>query len=189
MAEIKHKQPEPTKNLLELTQHRRSRRSNGGSVGAQDVEQIETCERMLFESETESLLKPKTSLVHSRSSSDLIINSNPNPMTRLASLRSEAPLSSRKKSLNQRDKDHHDLYLTSVSNQGPRLSTCSIKGQGQGGPAKLRIRREKSAAILVAIVVLFVACHSYRLALRIYEVAFPKAHTMDNFKLCFDINK
>lgn len=53
------------------------------------------------------------------------------------------------------------------------------------GTFHFRKKREKSTVILVAIVFLFILCHSYRLALKIYEFAKPNAHIMDSFKYCY----
>ena len=54
---------------------------------------------------------------------------------------------------------------------------------------KLKIRTEKSAKVLVFIVILFLATHIYRLALNIYEVSFPNAQTMETFKICFALKR
>ena len=53
------------------------------------------------------------------------------------------------------------------------------------GQFQFRKKKEKSTAILVSIVVLFVLCHSYRLCLKIYEFAMPSSHVMDTFTYCF----
>ncbi len=59
-------------------------------------------------------------------------------------------------------------------------------GSTRAGTFHFRRRREKSTVILVAIVVLFIACHSYRLALKVYEFAKPDANTMDSFNYCYN---
>ena len=48
---------------------------------------------------------------------------------------------------------------------------------------------EKSSMILVAIVLLFVVTHSYRLALKVYEVVIPQGNTFENFKRCFAVGR
>lgn len=53
------------------------------------------------------------------------------------------------------------------------------------GQFQFRKKKEKSTAILVSIVVLFMLCHSYRLCLKIYEFAKPSSHVMDSFTYCF----
>ena len=56
-------------------------------------------------------------------------------------------------------------------------------------PTKLKVRTDKSALILVTIVVLFIITHCYRLALKIYEVASPSAHTMESFEICYSLGR
>ena len=51
------------------------------------------------------------------------------------------------------------------------------------------IPAEKSSLILVAIVLLFILTHSYRLALKVYEVLMPQGNTYENFKRCFFIGR
>ena len=53
------------------------------------------------------------------------------------------------------------------------------------GQFQFRKKKEKSTAILVSIVVLFILCHSYRLSLKIYEFAKPSSHVMDSFTFCY----
>ena len=54
---------------------------------------------------------------------------------------------------------------------------------------KLKVRSDKSAVILVSIVILFLITHCYRLALNVYEVAFPSTLTMETFKMCFYLKR
>ena len=67
-----------------------------------------------------------------------------------------------------------------VTKASQTRSTSLTTGQFQ-----FRKKKEKSTAILVSIVVLFVLCHSYRLCLKIYEFAMPSSHVMDTFTYCF----
>ena len=53
----------------------------------------------------------------------------------------------------------------------------------------LQKRREKSTIVLVSIVILFVACHSYRLALKVYELAHPADVVQDHFNACFYLGR
>ena len=55
--------------------------------------------------------------------------------------------------------------------------------------ADRHIPAEKSSLILVAIVVLFILTHSYRLALKVYEVLMPQGNTFENFKRCFSLGR
>ena len=45
-------------------------------------------------------------------------------------------------------------------------------------------RREKSTVILVLIVLIFLVCHTYRLSLRLYELANPQSNTLRNYRAC-----
>ena len=54
---------------------------------------------------------------------------------------------------------------------------------------KLKVRTEKSAIILGLIVVLFLFTHSYRMIIKIYEVALPNSNTTENFKICFTLKR
>ena len=54
---------------------------------------------------------------------------------------------------------------------------------------KLKVRTDRSAMVLVTIVILFVLTHSYRIALKVYEVASPNAHTIEKFKICFALKR
>ena len=54
---------------------------------------------------------------------------------------------------------------------------------------KLKVRTEKSAMVLALIVILFLITHSYRMALKLYEVALPKINTMERFKICFTLKR
>ena len=56
-------------------------------------------------------------------------------------------------------------------------------------PLKLKMRVDKSAKVLVSIVILFIVTHSYRLALKIYEVSSPNTSTMESFTICFALKR
>ena len=51
------------------------------------------------------------------------------------------------------------------------------------------IPAEKSSLILVAIVLVFLLSHSFRLALKVYEVLMPQGNTFENFKRCFSLGR
>ena len=48
---------------------------------------------------------------------------------------------------------------------------------------------EKSSLILVSIVVLFITTHSYRIALKMYEVLMPQRNTKENFLRCISVGR
>ena len=53
----------------------------------------------------------------------------------------------------------------------------------------LQLPTEKSTLILVSIVLLFIITHSYRLALKMYEVLMPQGNTFESFKKCQSIGR
>ena len=54
---------------------------------------------------------------------------------------------------------------------------------------KLIVRTEKSAIVLALIVILFLFTHSYRMALKVYEVALPNLNTIDRFTICYTLQR
>ena len=62
-----------------------------------------------------------------------------------------------------------------------------IKGAKQS--TKLKVRTEKSAVVFTLVVILFLLTHSYRIALKIYEVALPNSFSVERFKLCFSLQR
>ena len=50
--------------------------------------------------------------------------------------------------------------------------------------SKLNVRLDRSAMILASIVILFILTHSYRMALKSYEIVSPNAHTIEKFNIC-----
>ena len=51
------------------------------------------------------------------------------------------------------------------------------------------IPAEKSSLILVAIVLVFLLNHSFRLALKVYEALMPEENTYENYKRCFSLGR
>ena len=43
--------------------------------------------------------------------------------------------------------------------------------------------------ILGSIVILFILTHCYRMALKIYELSSPNAHTIEKFKTCYSLKR
>ena len=54
---------------------------------------------------------------------------------------------------------------------------------------KLKVRTEKSAIVFALIVILFLLTHSYRMALKVYEVALPNSFSVETFKMCFSLKR
>ena len=48
---------------------------------------------------------------------------------------------------------------------------------------------EKSSLILVSIVLLFITTHSYRIALKMYDVLMPQRNTMENCQRCISVGR
>ena len=52
-----------------------------------------------------------------------------------------------------------------------------------------KITTEKTSFILIAIVVLFLLTHSYRLAIKFYEALMPQSNTAETFDFCFSLGR
>ena len=57
------------------------------------------------------------------------------------------------------------------------------------GTIQFRKKQEKSARILVAIVVAFIMCHCYRMALKTNEFLAPNNHLEESFTYCYEQGK
>ena len=77
----------------------------------------------------------------------------------------------------------------SIGNAAPGkrgyATAASTRSQGH----HFQKRGEKSTIILVLIVLIFMACHSYRLALKVYEFANPESNTMEHFQRCHKVGR
>ena len=81
------------------------------------------------------------------------------------------------------------IELRPLTPKEARIRVPSVVSSGApstSGTLQFRKKQEKSTGILISIVVLFLICHSYRLFLKIYEVAKPNSHVMDSFAYCFN---
>ena len=52
------------------------------------------------------------------------------------------------------------------------------------GAQIIRKKKEKSAAILISIIVVFLLCHIHRLAFRLYEMALPETSLYEHYMFC-----
>ena len=79
------------------------------------------------------------------------------------------------------------------TNETTTIETCNVSHITQDilvpPLTKLKVRTEGSALVLASIVVLFLVTHSFRLALKVYEVASPDTHTIQQFKICFALKR
>ncbi|XP_040576694.1 uncharacterized protein [Lepeophtheirus salmonis] len=82
----------------------------------------------------------------------------------------------------------HQRFLNSKGNTQRSFSGSSPK-KSNNSSGHFQRRREKSTMILVAIVLIFMACHSYRLALKVYEAAHPENNTAEHYRHCQKQNK
>ena len=69
------------------------------------------------------------------------------------------------------------------------LNTFSSFQVGISGAEYIRKRKEKSTAILVAIILVFLICHIHRLAFRIYEMALPEKALFEHYKYCNSLGR
>ena len=56
-------------------------------------------------------------------------------------------------------------------------------------PMKLKVRTEKSAIVFALIVTLFLLTHSYRMALKVYEVLMPNSFSVEHVEMCFSLKR
>ena len=73
-----------------------------------------------------------------------------------------------------------ELQLSSLS--GANISSGHNSAVSMG--ATMRRRQERSAVVLVSIVLIFIVCHTYRLCLRVYELATPRSITREHYMAC-----
>ena len=59
----------------------------------------------------------------------------------------------------------------------------------QGRPQHFQKRREKSARILITIVLTFLFCHTFRFVIKVYEVTHPSHSTVEHHIFCEMENK
>ena len=52
------------------------------------------------------------------------------------------------------------------------------------GVQSIKHKQEKSTAILIAIIVVFVTCHVHRLTFRIYEMSLPEGSVFEHYSFC-----
>ena len=54
---------------------------------------------------------------------------------------------------------------------------------------KLKVRTEKSAIVFALMVILFLLTHSYRMALKVYEVLMPNSFSVEHVEMCFSLKR
>lgn len=68
--------------------------------------------------------------------------------------------------------------------EGESLAMGGVQSSQPASEAPFRKKREKSTMILVMIVLIFVACHAFRLAVKVYEFANPSNQTLEHYNFC-----
>ncbi|TRY77004.1 hypothetical protein TCAL_02696 [Tigriopus californicus] len=66
------------------------------------------------------------------------------------------------------------------------IRSLSVRKSRRTNAHHFQKRREKSTMILVLIVLIFIACHCYRLALKVYEFVNPHNNTAEHFTACLN---
>ena len=54
----------------------------------------------------------------------------------------------------------------------------------QSGAQLVRRKKEKTATILVSIIIVFLLCHFHRIAFRLYELALPETSLYEHYMFC-----
>ena len=81
---------------------------------------------------------------------------------------------------------HHLRSIHSSVEARPPRRTNKINNPQS---TKLKIRTDKSAKVLFSVVIMFLATHCYRIALKIYESTLPNTITINSFKICFNLKR
>ena len=64
-----------------------------------------------------------------------------------------------------------------------------IAFQSLSGADVIKKKQEKSSAVLIAIIIVFLVCHMYRLFIWIFNLALPEKAVLSHFYKCFDAGK
>ena len=86
-------------------------------------------------------------------------------------------------------KDGHFQNTRTIKQYFEERRKSTIAAFHRGSSRSVRESREKSCAILVPIVSLFIITHSFRLAFKVYEAIMPNTSTSDNYDRCFKIGR
>ena len=84
---------------------------------------------------------------------------------------------------------HKEIDDISAMPMHPIKATPSNEINNATQSTKLKVATQKSSIVLALIVILFVIKHCYRMALKMYTVAFPDLHTLEKFKICFALQR
>jgi len=89
--------------------------------------------------------------------------------------------------LQQMKSEHHQQRFTN----GSIKSQNSVNSKSKLGPKKslsgadvIKKKQEKSSAVLIGIIAVFLVCHMYRIALWIYTLALPTKTLLNHYNYC-----
>ena len=102
---------------------------------------------------------------------------------------SAADNSSRRSSFAETRKDKQFQNKGTIKHYFEERRKSTIAAFQRRASTSVRESREKSCAILVPIVSLFIITHSFRLAFKVYEALMPNTSTSDNYDRCFMIGR
>ena len=88
---------------------------------------------------------------------------------------------------NSQNSPPHDPIKSIEMPSLARVSSSENRNVKQ--PTKLKVRTEKIAVVFALVVILFLLTHSYRMALKVYEVALPNSFSIERFKMCFFLKR
>ena len=78
---------------------------------------------------------------------------------------------------------------TNLDQMAKSIDRKNEQSVSKHSPSRFKVRTERSAKILGSIVVLFILTHCYRMALKIYELSSPNAHTIEGFQTCYSLKR
>ena len=70
-----------------------------------------------------------------------------------------------------------------------KTHTANKMTQAMTGNTSLFQSKENSCAMLIAIVLLFITTHSFRLAIKVFEAVMPNMNTVENYVRCFMLGR
>ena len=90
--------------------------------------------------------------------------------------------------MNHKDDVQQNNMIQEVESY-PLAKRLSIGTRNKKLSTKLKVRTEKSAIVFALMVILFLLTHSYRMALKVYEVLMPNSFSVENVEMCFSLKR
>ena len=85
-------------------------------------------------------------------------------------------------------RDNHLGHIR-TSKRSFKCKTKDMNSSKRNTLATVHESKEKTYYMLLAIVLLFILTHSFRLAVKVYEIVMPNANTHENFEACYIIGR